>query len=1324
MRNTGAPNFGTMWTICILLILGDAFKFVSSLEEKAEFVPTPKQIVAIKGSTAILYCRVQGVSFYKVIWSFQRRILTLDTRRIVADERLTLDHPYQSEWNLHIADVRTDDAGTYSCQINTQPLKSYEVELHVLDQQPIPVLPKEVVTLSGGDIEIPCKLPDVNDIGVWSYKAHEKSEKETIDENDKFRFQPGQGQDSHVHTLVIKNVGAGDDGQYFCRARSGAEAVTSLKVVVSPQPPTLVASAESPNRLQARWQRPESMHGDLVGYTVYVHDHDTGKESVFEVSPSDLENGDESFTIDDLTTQTMYTVQLACKLQLGSKVTLGKRSPEVNITTPLFIPEAPGSVKVKRLSDDEAEVQWSPPSDADTPGIIRGYSVTYALVDAKTMTRSGKELSVRVAKPDGKKWSAILPNLKTKNRYEIHVAGFTRKGIGRYSKPVVYLHKPMPPELSLNGRVLSDSSVLLTVGSMGSGKMSNVKLFYTEQSEAVWKPLDFQPELNITVVGGLDPSTNYFFKVRAKIGGKLKQSVTHVSTPPHDLRAPQGVQVSATASTSIQITWDYIIANQSSSSMPMGYLVHLEESPEEVEKARKQRQSVVFNKTSVEVKNLTQGMRYNIVVEAFNGLGEGPRSEGLLFQIAESDAKPDAVNKPIVPRFTYDLPERLTVQKGELVKIPCVAEGFPMPEVRWYEGEVPIGVVAQGSNQLYMAKVQRSTILTCKAISKLGQIQATTYVTVADDETEDTTDAEEGPVEQQQEITLGISAINIRETSFSLTWKVQAGDASDIDRFQIKIIDSKDKVLLTRSLPAQTSSFNLHSLTPGTGYRAVLSAMPAGRESDAPLAEAMTSLSTLKSGQLIPPVPNSGSIVSPAVTRITNNATRITNTVENARTEAPAVVQDVSYRARIALTIVEVTPTSAQLEWEFTGLDPRYVQLFDLKVKSRTNVTLLSESLKPNLNEMTLTLHSGQTYHVQVRALDRRGEVLALSTTQIITPTSRVGPSSPQESDRTGDTTDKEQPPVLKRASLTLSVHAVSGDSARMDWTLSGVQESDIGQFVMKVKDAEDRTLLRQEMRPESRSLTLSNLTPKTRYFLELSALDDKGATVVTTTSSLTTTTANANEVDDDSRTLRVFTEELTSSSVKIAWYTPPKILPDLSSVSVTLTDIANVTLLTQQMSPLTRSLTVRNLQAGERYSAHVQVMGPRDKVFRTGYLEFDTEPTPGMPGRPKVVEVQSANNTAVRLDWRNTPSPSPAAGSDDVNGYVIHFAQVGADNQPFQGVFQFPVFGAASFVVIPNLKAGSRYMFQVAARNQYSFGPLSTPVYVDLPLQFTPFIV
>ena len=68
-----------------------------------------------------------------MIWSnFDRMLLTFGDRRIADDARISINRPYQTEWNLHIDDVTLEDAGTYSCQVNTNPLMAYNVKLLVL----------------------------------------------------------------------------------------------------------------------------------------------------------------------------------------------------------------------------------------------------------------------------------------------------------------------------------------------------------------------------------------------------------------------------------------------------------------------------------------------------------------------------------------------------------------------------------------------------------------------------------------------------------------------------------------------------------------------------------------------------------------------------------------------------------------------------------------------------------------------------------------------------------------------------------------------------------------------------------------------------------------------------------------------------------------------------------------------------------------------------------------------------------------------------------------------------------------------------------------
>lgn len=87
-----------------------------------------------------------------------------------------------------------------------------------------------------------------------------------------------------------------------------------------------------------------------------------------------------------------------------------------------------------------------------------------------------------------------------------------------------------------------------------------------------------------------------------------------------------------------------------------------------------------------------------------------------------------SVNQPVPPSFTHPLPRSINVTKGEPVRITCVADGNPVPDVMWFDNGEPIGVPAQGSNQLYIANIRSSTMLTCRASSQYGNIEASTRV--------------------------------------------------------------------------------------------------------------------------------------------------------------------------------------------------------------------------------------------------------------------------------------------------------------------------------------------------------------------------------------------------------------------------------------------------------------------------------------------------------------------------------------------------------------------------------------------------------------------
>ena len=68
----------------------------------------------------------------QVVWTDQwSTLLTFEDRRIIDDERVSVERPFTKDWNLHIRDVQHKDQGLYNCQINTSPVKIKTVHLTV-----------------------------------------------------------------------------------------------------------------------------------------------------------------------------------------------------------------------------------------------------------------------------------------------------------------------------------------------------------------------------------------------------------------------------------------------------------------------------------------------------------------------------------------------------------------------------------------------------------------------------------------------------------------------------------------------------------------------------------------------------------------------------------------------------------------------------------------------------------------------------------------------------------------------------------------------------------------------------------------------------------------------------------------------------------------------------------------------------------------------------------------------------------------------------------------------------------------------------------------
>ncbi|RUS77940.1 hypothetical protein EGW08_014286 [Elysia chlorotica] len=120
-----------MWiSLCLVIFLAHILSALTIMQPRMD---TLRVNVTVKEkATAVLPCPIESLGEYKVIWTDeQATLLTHEDRRIIDDERISIERPYQFDWNLHIRDVRYSDQGIYRCQINTSPISIKIVNLFV-----------------------------------------------------------------------------------------------------------------------------------------------------------------------------------------------------------------------------------------------------------------------------------------------------------------------------------------------------------------------------------------------------------------------------------------------------------------------------------------------------------------------------------------------------------------------------------------------------------------------------------------------------------------------------------------------------------------------------------------------------------------------------------------------------------------------------------------------------------------------------------------------------------------------------------------------------------------------------------------------------------------------------------------------------------------------------------------------------------------------------------------------------------------------------------------------------------------------------------------
>ncbi|RUS72730.1 hypothetical protein EGW08_019512 [Elysia chlorotica] len=133
-----------------VLLFADCVEMNKDDTKRPVFDATIANVTVREGEIAILPCRVNDLGDHKVVWSREIPyvLLTHMERRIIDDDRMSVERPITPAWNLHIRETVYNDSGRYLCTVNTDIIMNKNVVLNVI------VPPKIIINSSMENAEV------------------------------------------------------------------------------------------------------------------------------------------------------------------------------------------------------------------------------------------------------------------------------------------------------------------------------------------------------------------------------------------------------------------------------------------------------------------------------------------------------------------------------------------------------------------------------------------------------------------------------------------------------------------------------------------------------------------------------------------------------------------------------------------------------------------------------------------------------------------------------------------------------------------------------------------------------------------------------------------------------------------------------------------------------------------------------------------------------------------------------------------------------------------------------------------------------------------
>nr|XP_043067603.1 hemicentin-2 [Drosophila bipectinata] len=256
--SSSATAFSSLAQVSSLLPEASALSATNGLVEPYLDGYATSNVTTQIGTHAYLPCRVKQLGNKSVSWIRLRdgHILTVDRAVFIADQRFLAIKQPDKYWTLQIKYVQARDAGSYECQVSTEPKVSARVQLQVVVPRTEILGDPDRYVKAGSNVVLRCIVRGALEpptFIMWYHGAEQlaaDSRRHRIQLDPNLPEATGDGL-STIGSLIIESAKKRDTGNYTCSPSNSPSATVTLNIINGESSASAVTSSAATTRAYA-----------------------------------------------------------------------------------------------------------------------------------------------------------------------------------------------------------------------------------------------------------------------------------------------------------------------------------------------------------------------------------------------------------------------------------------------------------------------------------------------------------------------------------------------------------------------------------------------------------------------------------------------------------------------------------------------------------------------------------------------------------------------------------------------------------------------------------------------------------------------------------------------------------------------------------------------------------------------------------------------------------------------------------------------------------------------------------------------------------------